>query len=233
MSIRVLIADDHGLLRAGLRTLLNAEPAIKVVAEASDGYEALRKVKTTNPDVILMDISMPGQCGIETARKLKQIKPGVHILILTVHEDKSLLREAIQAGASGYIVKRAVESELINAIHAVSHGDMYVHPAMTRFILHETTHKRPEPKQPLEPLTNREIDVMRLIVHGYTNRQIAELLNLSRRTVESHRANIMGKLQVNSRVELMRYAEESGFLEWKEKETKVGVWPAPASSSSR
>ncbi|MFB3906417.1 MAG: response regulator [Acidobacteriota bacterium] len=206
MAIRVLIADDHGLLRAGLTALLNSEEGFVVLGAARDSTEALELSKKLKPDVVLMDISMPGAGGIEATRKLKESSPSVHVLILTIHEDKGLLREAIQAGADGYILKRAVESELITAIQAVMRGDLYVHPAMTRILLAEQASAKATGSKLVEPLTNREIDVLRLIVKGYTNRQIADRLHLSVRTVESHRANMMDKLGVSSRVELVQYA---------------------------
>ena len=213
MAIRILIADDHGVLRAGLRALLNAEPDLEVVGEAADGNEALRLAEKLRPDVLLLDISMPGPGGIEVTRRVKRTLPDTRVLILTVHEDEGLLREAIRAGAAGYIVKRAVESELINAIHAVWRGDLYVHPAMTRALLKDLQASA-APEQPLvEPLTPRETEVLSLIAQGYTNRQIAEKLSISVRTVESHRANITGKLGLRSRVELVRYAREHGLLE--------------------
>jgi DNA-binding NarL/FixJ family response regulator len=212
MAIRILIADDHGLLRAGLRTLLNAASDLTVVGEVADGEEAVRLSLTLRPDVVLMDISMPGIGGIEATRRLVAQRPGVRVLILTVHEDRSLLREALQVGAAGYILKRAVESELITAIQAVTRGDLYVHPAMTRALLENTI----PPKKVLvevERLTQREIEVLRLIVQGHTNRQIADVLSLSVRTIESHRANLMDKLNLRSRVELVRYAAQHGLLE--------------------
>jgi two-component system response regulator NreC len=213
MVIRILIADDHGVLRAGLRALLNSEPDLGVVGEAADGHEAIRLAKALQPDVVLMDISMPDLVGIEVTRQLVASQPGVHVLILTVHEDKALLREAMRAGASGYIVKRAVGSELVNAIRAVVRGDLYVHPAMIRALLpSEDTRVIGEPGA-AESLTAREIDVLRLIATGHTNRQIAERLILSMRTVESHRAKLMGKLGLHSRVELVRYAAAHGLLE--------------------
>ncbi len=135
MSIGILIADDHGVLRAGLRALLNAEKDLNVVGEAADGQEAFRTARELRPDVVLVDLSMPGLNGIEVTRQLKESHPDMAVLILTVHEDESLLQEAIRVGASGYIIKRAVESELINAIQAVSRGEMYVHPAMTRALM--------------------------------------------------------------------------------------------------
>jgi len=213
MSIRILIADDHGVLRAGLRALLNAEPGLEVVGEAADGLTALQLAAELRPDVALMDLSMPGLDGIQVTRQLKETLPGTRVLILTVHEDESLLREAIQAGASGYIIKRAVESELINAIHAVSSGDLYVHPALTRALLRDLSPALASDQAPTESLTPREIDVLRLIAQGYTNRQVAEKLHVSVRTVESHRANLTSKLDIASRAELVRYAREHGLLE--------------------
>lgn len=212
MPINILIADDHGVLRAGLRALLNAEVDFHVVDEAADGAETLRLAHQLSPDIVLLDVSMPGLSGIQVTRRLKEILPNIRILILTVHEDESLLREAIQAGASGYIVKRAVESELIDAIRAIWQGNLYVHPAMTHALLKDLTPAPAAKKSPLEPLTPREIEVIGLIAQGYTNRQIAASLNLSIRTVESHRAHITGKLGLRSRLELVRYAQEHGLL---------------------
>jgi len=213
MSIRILIADDHGVLRAGLSALLNAEPDMQVVSEAADGQETLRRADDLRPDVVLLDISMPGLGGIQVTRQLKEALPDVRVLILTVHEDETLLREAMRAGAAGYITKRAIESELISAIHAVWRGDLYVHPAMTRALLKDIS-PSPAPGESLvESLTPREIDVLRLIAQGYTNRQAAEVLGISVRTVESHRANVMGKLGLRGRVELVRYARKHGLLE--------------------
>ena len=203
MSIRILIADDHGVLRAGLHALLNAEPDLEVVGEASDGHEALRLASELRPNVVLLDLVMPGLGGIEVARQLKKSLPDTRTLVLTVHEDVGLLREAIQAGAAGYLVKRAVESELINAIHAVWRGDLYVHPAMTRALVKDLP---PAPAAPASPksLTPREIEVLRLIAQGYTNGQIAEGLGLSVRTVEIHRTNLMRKLGLCNRAILSR-----------------------------
>jgi DNA-binding NarL/FixJ family response regulator len=163
MSIRILIADDHGVLRAGLRALLSAESDLEVAGEAADGGETLRLVSELDPDVVLLDVNMPGPDGIEVTRRLKAVKPEVRVLILTVHEDEGLLREAIRAGASGYILKRAVESELIYAIHAVWRGDLYVHPAMTRALLQDLHSTLVADEAPVEPLTPREMEVLSLI----------------------------------------------------------------------
>jgi two-component system response regulator NreC len=212
MSIRILIADDHGVLRAGLRSLLNAEPDLEVVGEVGDGEEALRLTRALQPDIVLMDVSMPGCGGIEATRQLKEIAPGVRVLILTVHEDTSLLQQAIQEGASGYILKRAAESELVNAIRAVYRGDLYIHPALTRALLSGTSLMPADEQVSVGVLSPREVEVLRLIAQGYTNRQIADLLTISVRTVESHRANLMSKLNLHSRVELVRYANDHNLI---------------------
>jgi DNA-binding NarL/FixJ family response regulator len=212
VPIRILIADDHAVVRSGLRALLHADPEIEVVGEARDGSETLELAGTLHPDIVLLDVTMPPENGIKTARRLKAEHPEVAVLFLTMHEDEALLHEALRAGAAGYVTKRAEESEILQAIHAVMHGDIYVHPAMTRALLHRpvtTEHRRGMPEV---SLTRRELDVLRLLVKGNTNRQIAGLLNLSMRTVENHRANLMGKLGLVSRVELVNYAEEHNLL---------------------
>lgn len=211
MPIRILIADDHAVVRSGLRALLGADPDLEVVGEAVDGIETLRLAETLKPDTVLLDITMPPSSGIETAKRLKEEHPEVAVLFLTVHEDESLLHEALGVGAAGYVIKRAEESEIIQAIHAASQGDIYVHPAMMRALLQRpvTTQQR---RGSAAELTPREIDVLRLIAKGNTNRQIADLLGLSIRTVENHRANLMGKLGLNSRVELVNYVEEHDLL---------------------
>ena len=214
MSIRVLIADDHGVLRSGLAALLNAEPGVEVVGEAERGDEVLPEVGRTAPNLVLLDISMPGEGGLEVTRQIREAHPDVRVLILTAHEDEALLREAIRAGAAGFVIKRAVESELLNAIAAVSRGEIYVHPAMTRALLVQPAAPPGGPPAGERPaLTHRETEVLRLIVHGNTNRQVAALLDLSVRTVESHRANLMAKLGLQSRVELVRYAAKNKLLD--------------------
>jgi two-component system response regulator NreC len=212
VPIRILIADDHAVVRSGLRELLRADSDLEVVGEAGDGTNTLRLAETLHPDMVLLDITMPPEDGIKTAKRLKEEHPELIVLFLTMHEDESLLHEALRVGAAGYVIKRAEEFEIIQAIHAASRGDIYVHPAMTRALLHQpvtTDHRR---GLPVETLTRRELDVLRLLVRGNTNRQIAGLLNLSIRTVENHRANLMGKLGLESRVELVNYAEENKLL---------------------
>ena len=212
MPVRILLADDHGILRAGLRNLLNAEPDFEVVGEAADGIQALEMAEQTDPDLILVDINMPNMGGIEMLQQLRAKQNASKVLMLTVHEDDGLLKKAIRAGASGYLVKRAAESELINAIRTVMQGDMYIHPSMTRALLKDLVPAPPSSTADDNTLTHREIEILRMVARGYTNNQIAEKLSISARTVEGHRANLMGKLGLHSRVELVEYAEQHGLM---------------------
>lgn len=213
MAIKVLIADDHAVVRAGLRALIKGEPDLELVGEAVGGTEALELVADQQPDVLLLDISMADMDGIIVTRKVKETCPDLHVLILTVHEDEALLRAALKAGASGYILKHAAESELISAIHIAMRGDMYVDPALLRGLLTEEKRSTVESKDVGENLTPREEEILAMIVQGYTNRQMGEELKISVRTVEGHRANIADKLGLHSRVELVRYAREKGLID--------------------
>jgi two-component system response regulator NreC len=210
---RILIADDHAIVRAGLRALISGEPGLEMVGEAAGGYEAIELVRQTHPDVLVLDLSMPDLDGISVTRAIKPEMPDLHILILTLHEDEALLKEAIKAGAGGYILKRAAESELISAIQAILRGSLYVDPSMVRVLLGGPSANPISQPVPVEPLTPREKEILKLIVEGYTNRQIGEELIISVRTVEGHRANISDKLGLHSRVELVRYAHEHGMIE--------------------
>ena len=188
--------------------MLRTDPDLEVVGEAIDGIQALQLVETLKPDLVLLDITMPPDDGIETAKRLKERHPELVMLFLTMHEDEGLLHAALQAGAAGYVIKRADVAEILQAIRAASRGEIYVHPAMTRALLERpatTAHRR---SLQAEQLTPREVDVLRLLVRGNTNRQVAELLGISVRTIENHRANLMGKLGLESRVDLVDYAEE-------------------------
>jgi two-component system response regulator NreC len=216
-AIRILIADDHAVVRTGLRALLDRAQGMQTIGEATDSAQALQKANELRPDIVLLDISMPGPGGIEVTKQLKDMLPKTRVLILTVHKDERLLQEAVRAGASGYVTKNALEAELINAIHAVHRGDLYVHPTMTRALLQSLEEPSQKPSSPpdktAEALTPRETEVLCLIAKGYTNRQAADKLCISVRTVETHRANIMGKLDMSGRVELVRYAIEHGLLD--------------------
>lgn len=226
MPIRILIADDHSVVRSGLRALLQTVPDFEIVGEAQDGTETLYLAGTLHPDMVLLDITMPPENGIKTARRLKEEHPEVIVLILTMHEDEGLLHEALRAGAAGYVIKRAEESEIIQAIRASHRGDVYVHPAMTRALMQPSATPEPRRSSPVDALTRREIDVLRLLAKGNTNRQIGELLGLSVRTVENHRANLMAKLDLESRVELVNYAEENNLLKVESPDEPSAVHPA-------
>ncbi len=208
----VVIADDHAIVRAGLRTLIHDEVGLELVGEAAGGYEAIDLVQKNHPDVLVLDISMPDLDGISVMRKLKPDFPELHILILTLHEDEALVKEAIKVGASGYILKKAAETELVAAIQVILRGDMYIDPYMLRSLFHEPQQDSTKPNLPSEALTPRETEILKLIVEGYTNRQISEQLNISIRTVEGHRANIADKLGLRSRLELVRYARQHGMI---------------------
>lgn len=206
----MLIADDHSIVRAGLRALIHGTSEVVVVAEAASGEEALRAAAETRPDIVLLDISLPEMDGIEVLRHLMVMVPKARVLMMTMHEDVALVRAALGAGAAGYIIKRALEAELITAIEAVRRGELYVHPALTRALLQEQSQVA-RSGGPGELLSARELDVLRLIAEGHTNRQIAAVLSLSVRTVESHRASLVDKLGLRSRAELSRYAAERGL----------------------
>lgn len=209
----VLIADDHAIVRTGLRTLLQSEPTLELIGEASGGYEAIELVAKTSPDVLLLDLSMPDLDGIAVTKRLKPEHPELQILILTIHEDEALVKEAIKAGASGYILKRAAEDELVSAINVLMRGDMYVDHSLLRPLVDDPEEKSAEEQTQFEDLTPRETDVLGLIVLGYTNRQIGEELCISVRTVEGHRANLSEKIGATSRVDLVRYAREHGLVD--------------------
>ncbi len=210
---RVLIADDHAIVRAGLRTLIGAEAGLELVGEAAGGYEAIAMVEKTRPDVLVLDLSMPDLDGISVTRNIKPRFPDLRILVLTLHEDEALLKEAIKAGAFGYVLKRAAEAELISAIQVILRGDLYIDPSMIRSLLGEPAQVPAPQSTSAENLTSREKEILKLIVDGYTNRQIGAHLNISIRTVEGHRANISDKLGLHSRVELVRYARDRGMIE--------------------
>ena len=210
--IRILLADDHAVLRAGLKALLDGQADMSVVGQAEDAAACLRVAAQTDPDIVLLDVSMPGLGAAKTTRQLLKDSTGIKVLVLTMHEDPAILREVLSAGAAGYVIKRAAESELLNAIRAVQRGDLYVHPAMTRSLLESS----PSPliRSPYtETLTPRETEVLRLVALGYTNRQMAVELGISIKTVETHRAHIAAKLGTKRRVDLVRYAREQGLLD--------------------
>ncbi len=211
--IKVLIADDHAIVRTGLRALIHSEPTMELVGEAAGGFEAIELIEKSQPNVLVLDLSMPDLDGIAVTKKIKPQFPDLRILVLTIHDDEALLKAALKAGASGYILKHAAETELISAIHSILRGDLYIDSSMVRKLLSDDALPVVAPLQSTESLTPRETEVLKLIVQGYTNRQIGEELSISVRTAESHRANLCGKLGLHSRVELVRYARQHGLIE--------------------
>jgi two-component system response regulator NreC len=211
VSIRVVIVDDHAILRAGLRRVLEAEPDIEVVGEAATADRAVFEAMATAPDVVLMDVVMPGGSGIEGTPAVLQAVPEAKVLMLSMQDDPHYVREAFEAGASGYVLKEAADTEVVGAVRAVAAGERYVHPALgARLIAAEAAERR---KAEEDPLSEREREVLRLLALGHTNQEIANLLYISVRTAETHRAHIMQKLRLSSRAELVRYALENGLIE--------------------
>lgn len=212
--IRVLIADDHAMFRAGLRLLLSAQPDIAVVGEAGDGWQTLKQAEALRPNVILLDLTMPGMPGLQTLALLRHQVPEAKVLVLTMHEDEAYLRHALAEGASGYIIKRATDEELVAAIRAVARGEIYIHPAMTRALLEDliSAPKILETPEPWENLSEREQQVLRLVAVGHTNQEIADRLGLSVKTVETYRARGMEKLGLRTRAQLVRYMIQKGLL---------------------
>lgn len=214
--VRILLVDDHMVVRAGLRMLLGADPDLQIVGEAENGADGVRMACELQPDVVLMDISMPDMNGIEATRRIKARCPAVAVLALTMHEDDQYFFEMLSAGASGYLPKRAAPNDLLSAIHAVCNGGMFLFPSVARLLVNDYLQKREQPgasQRGFEELTDREREVLALIAEGYSNQQVADALVISVKTVNRHRENIMAKLNLHSRVELVRYAIEKGLIE--------------------
>lgn len=211
---RILLADDHAVLRAGLRLLLDSQTDLKVVGEAGEGAEALRLAAELHPDLILLDLTMPGLSGLEALPALRKAAPGARILILTMHDDEGYLRQALQSGASGYVLKKAADSELISAVRAVLRGEVYIHPSMTKALLEDLLPAvgGEEPTNPWDLLSKREQEVLILVACGHTSAEIAEQLSLSPKTVETYRGRGMEKLGLRSRAALVRFALAHGLL---------------------
>jgi two-component system response regulator NreC len=211
-EIKVVIADDHTIVRSGLTMLLSSEPDINVIGEAVDGEAAIRLCQDLMPDVVLMDIGMPGINGMEATREIKLKLPDTQVLVLTMHRSDEYFFQMLEAGASGYILKGAETNELINAVRAVARGDVFLYPTMARRLVTEYLNQASANQPGEQRLTQREREILQLIAEGFTNKEIAEKLVLSPSTVHSHRTNLLHKLNLNSRHELVQYAREHGLM---------------------
>jgi DNA-binding NarL/FixJ family response regulator len=208
-GVRVLIADDHGIVRSGLRLLLERQPDIEVVAEAADGAEARELAVRERPDLAILDVKMPKLTGLQATREIKQQAPEVSVLILSMHDDERYLFEALKAGASGYVLKAQADTDLLAAIRAVERGEPFLTPEAQRTLIKDVLERGSSG----EELTPREEEIVKLVAEAHTTKQIAGLLHLSEKTVENHRANAMRKLGMRDRVELVRYAIRRGLIE--------------------
>ncbi len=214
MSIRVFIADDHAVFRSGLRVLLEKEPDIEVVGETGNGFDTIRAVAETELDVLLLDVAMPGLPGSKVAEAVLKDKPHLAIVVLTMHEDEYYLQEFFRLGVHAYVLKKSTGTDVVQAIRAARKGEQYVDPALTGLVISSYVGRQPK-KQKTERLglmTPRELEVLTLLAYGHTNAEIAEKLCISERTVETHRTNIMAKLEFKSRAELVRFAIDNGIL---------------------
>jgi DNA-binding NarL/FixJ family response regulator len=209
--IRVLIADDHGIVRSGLRLLIDRQSDMEVVAEADDGVAALESTQACRPDVAVLDVSMPRMTGLQAAREIRAHVPETRVLLLSMHDDERYFVDGLASGASGYVLKRAADTDLIGALRIVADGRTFLSGDAQRDLMDEWLEGGRS--KPHDPLTPRELEVVKLIAEAYTNRQIAETLKVSEKTVESHRANVLAKLGMRDRVELARYAIRRGLVE--------------------
>ncbi|MEA2468985.1 MAG: hypothetical protein QOJ57_3111 [Thermoleophilaceae bacterium] len=209
--LRILVADDHGIVRSGLKMLIDRQDGMNVVAEAEDGVDAVAAAIRELPDVAILDVSMPRMTGLQAAREIRARCPDTRVLLLSMHDDERYVFDALKAGASGYVLKRQADAELIDAVRAVAGGGRFLSATVDAVELQEWMDSGED--APHDPLTPRELDVVKLIAEAYTNRQIAEILSVSEKTVESHRANVLGKLGMRDRVELVRYAIRRGLVE--------------------
>ncbi|HVL95580.1 MAG TPA: response regulator transcription factor [Solirubrobacteraceae bacterium] len=209
--MRILIADDHGIVRGGLKLLIDRQPDMQVVAEAEDGVAAFERALAVRPDLCVLDVSMPRLTGLQAARQIRAHMPECQVLMLSMHDDERYVFDALRAGAAGYVLKRDVDDALLDAIRAVHRGEAFVTHAVERSLIRDWM--ADASSGPEEPLSPREQEVLKLISEAHTNRAIAETLHLAEKTVESHRANILRKLGMRDRVELVRYAIRRGLIE--------------------
>ena len=214
LRTRILLADDHTVVRRGLRLVLDGEPDLQVVAEASDGVEAIELALTGDVDLAVLDISMPRMTGLQAALELRNRKPQLPILFLSMHDNEQYLFEALRAGAAGYVLKSVADRDLVEACRATMRGEAFLYPGAVKALIREHLERAKEgTATPDDPLSPRESEITKLVAEGHTTREIAETLVISEKTVERHRANILEKLGMRDRVELTRYAIRSGLVE--------------------
>jgi two-component system, NarL family, response regulator NreC len=212
-KIRVLIADDHAILRSGLRMLIEAQPDMTVVAEAENGNEAIRLARETSPAVVILDVTMPEKGGLHAIRDILKHNPAVRILLLTMHEEPAFLRTALAAGASGYVLKKSVDADLLSAIRAVSKGRVYVDSELATALVVQAVPERARGEdQPSEVLSKRELQVLKLVAEGFSSREISQQIFIGTKTVETYRGRFAEKLGLKSRADIVRYALEIGLL---------------------
>ena len=212
-KIRVFLADDHQLFREGIRSLLGHAQDIEIVGEAGDGQDAVTKVTTLLPDVVLMDISMPGMNGLEAAAQIRQAAPSVKVLILTVHETNQYVSQMLQVGAAGYVVKSVSSTDLVSAVRAVYQGNVYLYPSIARMIIQDYLKQAATGQESsLDGLTTRETEILKLIASDHRNKEIADLLGISLKTVQAHRTSLMMKLGLHDRTQVVKYAIRKGLI---------------------
>jgi DNA-binding NarL/FixJ family response regulator len=207
--MRIVVADDHGIVRSGLKLLLDRQADLEVVAEAEDGVEAVEKVLAERPEVAILDVAMPRMTGLQATYEIKKQVPDTQVLILSMHDDERYLFEALRAGAAGYVLKRAADTDLVEAVRAAARGEPFLTPSAQQALIRDFIERGEQPSE----LTPREQEVVKLIAEAHTNKEIAEILHLSEKTVESHRAHVLQKLGMRDRVELVRYAIRRGLVE--------------------
>lgn len=212
-NLRVFIADDHTILRDGLKALVNSQADMEVIGEADNGRSAWQMVKELLPDVVVMDVSMPEMNGAQATERLRQSCPGVRVLALTAHDERSYLRHLLKAGASGFLLKRAAADELVHAIRVVASGGAYIDPTLAGRILSSLMRQTSDSPRSESELSDREAEVLRLIAWGYSNKEIGVKLDLSVKTVETYKARLTEKLKFRSRTEIVRYAVRQGWLQ--------------------
>jgi DNA-binding NarL/FixJ family response regulator len=213
LKTRILVADDFPIVRSGLRKVLNATPDLEVVAEAEDGAEAVEKAIEEDVHLVILDVSMPRMTGIQAAAELHKRKPEIRLLILSMHDNEQFLFEALKAGASGYVLKSGADRDIIDAARAAMRGESFLYPGAVSALVRDFLDRPVDDERSFEPLTPRELEILKLIAEAHTSKEIAEMLFISVKTVERHRANILEKLGMRDRVELTRYAIRRGLIQ--------------------